>query len=85
MVAGIGDNSGVVSGERLKAFVQRIERLNNDKDAVCEDLKSVYAEAKGTGFSTPTIRQIVRLRKMELEKRRENEELLELYKSCLGM
>lgn len=82
----IGHNSSeVVSGERLRAFITRIEKLNEDKEAVGEDLREVYSEAKGTGFSVPTIRQIIRLRKMELEKRRENEELLSLYMSAVGM
>ena len=78
-------DTGGVSGERLRAFIQRIEKLEEDKAAVGEDLKEVYAEAKGVGFDTKIIRQIVRLRKVELEKRRENDELLELYKAAIGM
>ena len=77
--------SGGVSGERLRSFIQRIEKLEEDKSAVGEDLKEVYSEAKGTGFDTKIIRQIVRLRKIELEKRRENDELLDLYKAAIGM
>ena len=77
--------TGGVSGERLRSFIQRIEKLEEDKAAVGEDLKEVYAEAKGVGFDTKIIRQIVRLRKVELEKRRENDELLELYKAAIGM
>lgn len=76
---------GEVSSERLRSFVKRIEKLEEDKAAVLEDLRDVYAEAKGTGFDARIIRQIVRLRKMESEKRREQEELLDLYKSALGM
>lgn len=79
------ESSGEVSGERLKSFVQRIEKLNEDKAAVAEDLKEVYAEAKGTGFDVKAIREIVKLRKIELEKRREQSEILDLYKSVLGM
>lgn len=79
------ETSGEVSAERLGSFIKRIEKLEEDKAAVAEDLKEVYAEAKGTGFDTKIIRQIVRLRKMELEKRRENSELLDLYMSALGM
>ena len=79
------DASGGVSAERLRSFIKRIEKLEEDKAAVSEDLKEVYSEAKGTGFDVKIIRQIVRLRKIELEKRREQEELLELYKSVLGM
>ncbi len=77
--------SEAVSSERLKSFVKRIEKLEEDKGSVLEDLKDVYAEAKSTGFDVKILRQIVRLRKVELEKRREYEELLELYKSALGM
>ena len=79
------EQTGGVSGERLRSFIKRIEKLEEDKAAVSEDLKEVYAEAKGTGFDVKTIRTIVRLRKQELEKRRESEELLELYMSAIGM
>ena len=79
------DASGGISSERLRSIIKRIEKLEEDKAAVGEDLKEVYAEAKGTGFDAKIIRQIVRIRKMEVEKRREQEELLELYKSALGM
>lgn len=84
-IASVGHNSGGISGDRLRSFVQRIEKLEEDKAAVGEDLKEVYEECKGVGFNTAIVRQIVRLRKTELEKRRENEELLDLYKSALGM
>ncbi len=77
--------SGEVSGQRLKSFIQRIEKLEEDKASVLEDIRDVYAEAKSTGFDAKIIRQIVRLRKMESEKRREQEELLDLYKSAIGM
>ena len=69
----------------MRSFIQRIEKLEEDKAAVGEDLKEVYAEAKGVGFDTKIIRQIVRLRKVEVEKRRENDELLDLYKAAIGM
>ncbi|MDE1900075.1 MAG: DUF2312 domain-containing protein [Alphaproteobacteria bacterium] len=78
-------NTGGISGERLRSFIQRIEKLEEDKAAVGEDLKEVYAEAKGVGFDTKIIRQIVRLRKIEVEKRRETDELLDLYKAAIGM
>lgn len=84
MTSEIGHNSGI-SSERLRSFVKRIEKLEEDRAAVGEDLKEVYAEAKGVGYDTPTIRSIIRMRKVELEKRREKEELIELYKSALGM
>lgn len=76
---------GDISGERLGSFIERIENLEQRKDAITEDIKEVYLEAKGTGFDTKIIRQIVRLRKIELEKRRESDELLELYKAAIGM
>ncbi|HEU0117489.1 MAG TPA: DUF2312 domain-containing protein [Alphaproteobacteria bacterium] len=79
------DASGAVSSERLRSIIKRIEKLEEDKAAVGEDLKEVYAEAKGTGFDVKIIRKIVSMRKMEVEKRREQEELLELYKAALGM
>lgn len=87
---GIGHNSDneasvEISSDRLKSFIKRIEKLEEDKAAVGEDLREVYSEAKGTGFDVKIIRQIVRLRKIELEQRREQNLLLELYKSAIGM
>lgn len=81
--AGPGHNS--IAGERLKSFIERIERLEEEKAGLAEDIKDIYAEAKGTGFDTKTIRKIVKLRKMDAEKRREEEELLEIYMTALGM
>jgi len=77
--------TGGISGERLRTIIQRIERLEEDKAAVGEDLKEVYAEAKGVGYDTKIIRKIVSLRKIEIDKRRETEELLDLYMSAIGM
>lgn len=79
------DASSGISAERLRSIIKRIEKLEEDKAAVGEDLKEVYSEAKGTGFDVKIIRKIVSMRKMEVEKRREQEELIELYKSVLGM
>ncbi len=76
---------GGVAGARLKSFIERVERLEEEKAALMEDIKEIYAEAKGTGFDTKTIRKIIALRKMDTEKRRESEELLDLYKSAIGM
>ena len=78
-------SSGEVSSERLRSFILRIEKLEESKASVLEDIKDVYGEAKSTGFDIKIIRKIVSLRKMEVEKRREEEELLDLYKSALGM
>ena len=76
---------GGVGGERLRSFIERIERLEEEKAHLAEDIKETYAEAKGVGFDAKTIRKIVSLRKMDGEKRRESEELLDLYKSAIGM
>lgn len=91
MTEGIGHNSGDtqdvggVSGQRLKAYLDRIERMEEEKSALAEDIKEIFAEAKGTGFDVKTMRKLVRLRKMDSEKRREEEELLELYKAAVGL
>jgi len=76
---------GGVAGKRLKAFIERIERLEEEKAELVEDLKEVYGEAKATGFDIKTIRRLVKLRKMDVEKRREEDELLALYKSAIGL
>jgi uncharacterized protein (UPF0335 family) len=73
------------SAARLKSFVERIERLEEEKAATAADIKEVYAEAKGTGFDVKVMRQIVRVRKMDQADRREQEELLDLYMRALGM
>jgi uncharacterized protein (UPF0335 family) len=88
---GIGHNTGEaqdvggVAGQRLKAFIERVERLEEEKAALAEDIKEVFAEAKGTGFDVKTMRKIIKLRKMDAEKRREEQELLDLYASAIGM
>lgn len=76
---------GGVAGKRLKSFLDRIERLEEEKKALADDIKDIYAEAKGVGFDPKIMRKVLRLQKMETEKRREEEELLELYKSAIGM
>lgn len=74
-----------IAGERLRAFIERIERLEEEKAALSADIREVYAEAKGTGFDTKIMREIIKLRKMEQADRREQEELLDLYKKAIGM
>jgi uncharacterized protein (UPF0335 family) len=76
---------GGVAGQRLKSFLERLERLEEEKAGVSEDIKEVYAEAKGVGFDVKIMRRIMKLRKMEPDKRREENELLELYMSAIGM
>ncbi|MFN3229227.1 MAG: DUF2312 domain-containing protein [Asticcacaulis sp.] len=69
---------------RLKTIIERIERLEEDKKAVSEDLKEVYAEAKGEGFDTKILRKVVALRKKDKVKRQEEEALIDLYLSAIG-
>ena len=71
--------------DQLKAFVERIERLEEEKKATADDIRDVYAEAKGTGYDVKTLRVIVRLRKQDLEERKEQEAILETYMHALGM
>lgn len=77
-------NTGGVAAERLRSFVQRIERLEEEKAGLAQDVREVYAEAKGEGFDTKVLRKIIGLRKKDPRERREEEELLELYLSALG-
>lgn len=79
-----GDVGGV-AGKRLLSFFDRIERLEEEKAALAEDIKDIYAEAKAAGFEVKIMRRVMKLRKMETEKRREEDELLELYMSAIGM
>ena len=76
---------GGVSGERLRSFVERIERLEDEKKALSDDIREVYSEAKGTGFDVKVLRQVIRLRKMDASDRSEMEEVLDVYKRALGM
>ncbi len=71
--------------DQLKAFVERIERLEEEKKATSDDIRDVYAEAKGTGFDTKALRTIVRLRKLDMDERREQQEVLDTYLYALGM
>ena len=76
---------GGVASERLKSFVERIERLEEEKAALAGDIREVYSEAKGTGFDIKVLRQIIRLRKMDTSDRSEMEELIDVYKRALEM
>jgi uncharacterized protein (UPF0335 family) len=76
---------GGIAGEALQQYVDRIERLEEEKKALSEDIKQVYSEAKSTGFDVKILRKIVSLRRVEEHDRKEQEELLELYKRALGM
>ena len=78
-------DTGSFAADRLRTFIERIERLEEDRAALNSDLKEVMSEAKGAGFDTKTIRQIVRLRKLEPTERIEQEQLLEIYRSAVGL
>ncbi len=74
-----------VAQDQIKAFIERIERLEEEKAAIAGDIKEVYAEAKGNGFDTKVLRKIVSIRKQDHAERMEQEALLELYLTALGM
>jgi len=76
---------GGVSADQLRSFIERIERLEDEKATLAADIREIYSEAKGTGFDVKIIRQVVRLRKMDQSDRREQEEVLGLYKRALDI
>lgn len=78
-------DTGGVGGARLKSFIERIEKLEEEKTAIAADIKDVYAEAKGTGFDAKIMRKIIRLRKMDDDKRAEEDALLETYRAAIGL
>jgi len=77
--------SDSISAEQLRLFIERIERLEEEKKGIADDIKDVYAEAKSTGFDVKTMRSIVKLRKMEKHHRDEADALLETYRNALGL
>ena len=77
--------SDPVNGGQLRAFVERIERLEEEKKALADDIKDVYAEAKGNGFDVKVIRKVVSIRKQDRDKRLEEETILDLYLAALGI
>jgi uncharacterized protein (UPF0335 family) len=86
-VNGSRDEEATVSfgRDQLKAFIERIERLEEEKKALSDDIRDVYAEAKGTGFDVKALRTIVRMRKQDVNERKEQEAILETYLHALGM
>jgi uncharacterized protein (UPF0335 family) len=74
---------GGVAGERLRSFIERIERLEEEKVALSADIREVYAEAKGAGFDIKVMRQLIRLRKMDKDDRSEMEAILDVYERAL--
>ena len=78
-----GNTTGGIAAGKLKSFVERIERLEAEKSELAGDIREVYSEAKGSGFDTRIMRQVIRLRKMDTADRRELDELLDIYRRAL--
>ena len=76
---------GGVSADQLKSIIERIERLEQEKINLSEDIKEVYTEARGNGYDVKTLRTVIKLRKMDVQDRQEQEEMLDLYLNALGM
>jgi uncharacterized protein (UPF0335 family) len=81
----MGESGQTVAAGQLRSFIERIERLEEDKKTIADDIKEVYAELKGTGFDAKAVRTIVRLRKKDQAERQEEETILDLYMNALGM
>ena len=81
----ITETSQTVAAGQLRAFIERIEKLEEEKQTIADDIKDVFAEMKGTGFDTKAVRTIIRLRKKDQAERQEEEAILDLYKAALGM
>jgi len=77
--------SDIVGADRLRSFIERIERLNEEKAAIQGDIKEVFAEAKGVGYDTKAMRSLISLRKKDANERAEEEAILETYLAALGM
>ncbi|MCS0501593.1 DUF2312 domain-containing protein [Ancylobacter mangrovi] len=71
--------------EQLKAFIERIERLEEEKKAIADDIKDVFAEAKGTGFDPKALKEILKIRKQDADQRAEHDAIVDLYLQALGM
>lgn len=78
-------NHGGVAHEQLRSVIERLERLDEEKAAISNDIKEVFAEAKGNGFDTKTLRKVLRLRKQDKAERQEEQALLDVYLHALGM
>ena len=76
---------GTVAADQLRLFIERIERLEEEKKGIADDVRDVYAEAKANGFDVKALRQVVRLRKQDVDERKEQEAILETYLQALGM
>jgi uncharacterized protein (UPF0335 family) len=80
----MAEAGGVAAGQ-LRSFIERIERLEEEKKGIADDIRDVFAEAKGNGFDTKVMRQVIRLRKKDVNERQEEEAILDLYMHALGM
>jgi uncharacterized protein (UPF0335 family) len=78
-------SEGAVSDDQLRLFIERVERLEEERKGISDDVRDVYSEAKSQGYDSKIMKQIVRLRKMSHEDRQEMEAILDLYKSALGL
>ena len=81
----ITETSQTVAAGQLRAFIERVERLEEEKKTIADDIKEVFAEMKGTGFDTKAVRKIIRRRKQDQAERQEEEAILDLYLAALGM
>jgi uncharacterized protein (UPF0335 family) len=81
----ITETSQTVAAGQLRAFIERVERLEEEKQTIADDIKDVFAEMKGTGFDTKAVRTIIRLRKKDQAERQEEEAILDMYKAALGL
>lgn len=79
------ETSQTVAAGQLRAFIERVERLEEEKQTIADDIKEIFAEMKGTGFDTKAVRALIRLRKQDQAERQEAEAILDLYKAALGM
>ena len=85
MADDITETSQTVAAGQLRAFIERVERLEEEKKTIADDIKEVFAEMKGVGFDTKAVRAIIRLRKKDQAERQEEEAILDVYKAALGM
>ncbi|RWG09936.1 MAG: DUF2312 domain-containing protein [Mesorhizobium sp.] len=79
------ENSQVVAAGQLRSVIERIERLEEEKTTISDDIKQVYAEAKGNGFDVKAVRKIIARRKLDAAERQEQDSILDLYEEALGM
>lgn len=78
------EGATTIAADRLRSFIERVERLEEEKAAIMDDIKEIYAEAKGEGYDVKILRQVVRIRKMDRADRQEQEALLDLYLAAIG-